>query len=137
MTTAGNGNERVHLAALIQARIDRGDSLRDIQMRAQEAGYDISHSYVENLRRASVQRAPQRSHLAALAAGLGIPLERVHRAMIRDYYGWDPGENNEELPEDVQDVLDGVRLRLLRVATEEARKPIVREFWRIIAGHPD
>jgi transcriptional regulator with XRE-family HTH domain len=135
--TTGNGNERVHLAALIQAKRDRGDSYRDIARRAQAAGYDISHSYVDTIHKGTVQRAPKDNYIEALAAGLEIPVERVRRAMTLDYFGYDPGEGTEVLPDDIQDLLDSIRARLLRAPTAEAREPIAREFWKLLGNMSD
>lgn len=122
MTTAGNG--RIHLAALIQSRLDRGDSLRDIQRRAVAAGYDISHTQIDKYRQGLVQRAPELGHILALAAGLQTTEARVRRAVIRDFMGYDVNVG-EEQPEDIQDCLDMVTIALGRRATVEERRPII------------
>ena len=131
MTT---GTGRTRLAALIQARIDTGESLRDIERRANEQGHDISHSHIDKLRHGLVQRAPLSEHMLALAAGLQLPLARIRQAVVMDWFGWDPGIPLADLPVDIRDCIDTVILRLSRIPNEAERRPVIVSITKVLIG---
>ena len=129
--TTGPGERGDRLARLIQSRIDEGDSLRDISQRAVTAGYDVSHTYVDNLRRRATPKAPDRRQVTALAAGLGITEDRMRRIVVQDFYGWDPGDSSED-PEDLADLIDAIRSAFAQVANGDPRRDLRRALYRAL-----
>jgi transcriptional regulator with XRE-family HTH domain len=129
--TTGPGERGDKLARLIQSRVDAGDSLRDISQRAVAAGYDVSHTYVDNLRKRIVPKAPDRRQLAALAAGLGVSEDRMRRIIVQDFYGWDPGDGAED-PEDLADLIDLLRSVFAKVPNGEPRRDLRKAVTRAL-----
>jgi len=129
--TTGPGERGDRLARLIQSRIDEGSSLRDISQRAVAAGYDVSHTYVDNLRKRIVPKAPDRRQVAALAAGLNVTEDRIRRLVVQDFYGWDPGDSSED-PEDLADLIDLMRSVFAKVSNGEARRELRKAVTRAL-----
>ena len=130
--TTGAGERGDKLARLIQSRIDEGDSLRGITQRAVTAGYDISHTYIDNLRKRIVASAPDRRQVSALAAGLSVSEDRIRRMVIQDFYGWDPVIGVDD-PEDLADLFDAMRVKFARYPQGEERRGLRNAHYRILA----
>ena len=90
-----NEDTRPQTQALIRKAIDAGGSTRSIAARANRAGYEISHSYINNLANGLVTSAPKTTLIEALAEGLGVPVATVRRAVIIDWYNYDPLEGGD------------------------------------------
>ena len=125
MATESNTEKR--LIALIQARIDRGDSTRTIATRAQKAGHKLSHSHVNNLHKGLVQKAPQEEEMIrALAAGLMVSEAEIIEAVWDDFFGYVPAMLQELLQKDA----------FLSQLPERVRRA-VRMVGLYLAGLPD
>jgi len=81
------------LQRLIQASLDAGSSLRDIEKRATSAGHRLSYSQVHAYSQGIAAKAPSREQIEALAAALPASEVEVRRAVFIDWYGYDPIEN--------------------------------------------
>ena len=90
-----NEETRPHTQALIRKAIDAGESTRTIAARANRAGYEISHSYINNLANGLVTAIPKTALIEALAAGLEVPVMIVRRAAILDWYDYDVFEGGD------------------------------------------
>ena len=108
--TTGSGERGDKLARLIQSRRDEGASLRDIERRAKDAGYKISHTHIDSLSKNMVVGAPDTDTRRALAAGLGVSVERITALVVEDWMGY-PQPGSVDDPQDVADVCDLVRAK--------------------------
>lgn len=108
--TTGSGERGDNLARLIQSRRDQGDSLRDIERRAKDAGFRISHTHIDSLTKNMVVQSPDMETVKALAAGLGVSADRVKALVVQDWYGYVPAGSVED-PLDVADACDLVRAK--------------------------
>lgn len=104
-----NATDR-RLPALIQRRIDAGDSERAIAARAQSKGHKISHAHLNNLRRGLVAKAPGSDDIAAIAAGLMVSESVVRAAVFMDWYGYDVDRGQGGTADPVRDAIDRSRL---------------------------
>ncbi len=86
---------RPHTQALIQQAIDGGESSRSIAARAHQHGHKISHAYINNLQRGLITTAPDREMIAAIAAGLDLPIVVVRRAVFLDWFDYDTLEGDD------------------------------------------
>lgn len=136
--TTGSGERGDRLARLIQSRRGepgQGDSLRDIERRAKDAGYDISHTYIDNLSKRMVVTMPNAEKIAALAAGLQVSEERVKRMAVQDFMGWDPGGMTDD-PQDLADLFDAIRAQFAKYPPgerPEQRRSLRNAHYRVIA----
>ena len=77
---------RVDLPALIRARRSRpGNTLRDMEERARQAGHQISRSAISDYERGNIVTRPTRERVVALAAALGCTYEEVATAVQETY----------------------------------------------------
>lgn len=105
-----NDRDQRRLVALIQRRIDAGDSERTIASRAQSAGHKLSNAQVNNLHRGLVAKAPDADYIAALAAGLMVSDSVVRAAVFMDWYGYDVDRGQGSTADPVRDAIDRSRL---------------------------
>lgn len=120
------------VAQLIQKVIDSGVSQREMERRAKKSGFDITHSYISKLHRGISANEPDGRLQQALAAALGIPESVVRRAVIRDFWGYDPaemfGSSAQRFEDDRVDVLmDALGRKLMRLPADE-RRTLVSEI---------
>lgn len=92
------------LRDMIREAVDAGLTYEQLSKRAvdQETGRRASPALLNNIVNQRVDRMPYDYHLRAIAAGLGVPYERVRQGAIRQ---WVPPEmagaiGAEEIPED-------------------------------------
>lgn len=136
VTTAEDRRASGELAGLIQAAIDAGATERELERRAERAGETISHSQLNKYRRGLVTKAPDGGQQTALAAALNVPEQVVRRAVIIDWFGWDPADLGVPVPEvkyteRIDMLLEalGTRLMLLPEAVQrETVNKIMREY---------
>ena len=67
-------------------------SFREMQDRAEAAGHYISHQQLQTYATGGARKAPDPGQVAAIAAALGVPVERVRDAVFDQYYGYTPGQ---------------------------------------------
>ena len=84
------------LAKLIQAAKDSGSSLREIELRAAEAGKQLSYSQVQAYHKGTAAKMPTQQQIEALAAGLPASIAEVRRAAFIDWYGYDLYEHEKD-----------------------------------------
>ena len=133
--TTGSGERGDRLARLIQSRRDGGDSLRDIEKRAKDAGHDISHTYIDNLAKRMVVTFPSVAKIKALAAGLNVSEERMARMVVQDFMGWDMGDMNDD-PEDLADLFQAMRAQFAKYPQwerPEQRRSLRNAHYRVVA----
>jgi transcriptional regulator with XRE-family HTH domain len=84
--------EQVTLAELVIERRDAGYSYREMERRARERGYSISHSSLADYANGSVRKMPDKEQIEALAAALDVGLDAVRAAAVLQYWGYVPRE---------------------------------------------
>lgn len=90
--------EQVTLAELVVERRDAGYSYREMERRARERGYSISHSSLADYANGSVRKMPDKEQIEALAAALDVGLDAVRAAAMQQYWGYIPRELRNRKP---------------------------------------
>lgn len=80
------------LAALVKQRHDEGWSFREMEKRAAERGYSISHASLADHAKGVVRKMPDRDQIEALAAALDVGIDAVRAAAMKQYWGYTPRE---------------------------------------------
>jgi hypothetical protein len=96
------------LAQLLKERVGErgsGTSYEDISRRAidPDSGYQPSASVLWNVANRGVKINPKL--VGAIAAGLGLPVERVQAAAAREYLGWQVSHPASQGPADDDEVI--------------------------------
>jgi len=110
------------LRDMINDALTSGVTYRQLESRAvdPQSGKSASRAVFNDIVLGKIDRMPYDYHLRAIAAGLGVPYERVRQAAIRQ---WVPPEDGavDEMPADSRSELIAEYERLRAAILEEAR----------------
>ncbi|MFE4649325.1 hypothetical protein [Streptomyces sp. NPDC056707] len=118
------------LSRLVREVNESGVSYQDMEDRANGSGHPLSKPYFQKLATNAVTSAPKKERLAGIAAGLGMPLQRVKRAAAVQFLEYEARELSG-YSDDVQVVVahlagmdeeDARRWRAMIEADERARR---------------
>lgn len=107
------------LRDMIQAAQANGISVRDLEARARAEGHEIGKDLFSTISRGAQARMPTPSKLRGLAAGLGVPYERVRQAAIAE---WLPEDDDRPLTAEEREAA----IRKLRAMQREVQEAIDR-----------
>lgn len=84
-----------------------------------ETGKVASHSFLNDLANGNVNRIPEPKNLRAIAAGLGVPYERVRKAAIAQ---WLPPTSDADIDTDAEREAQIAELKRLRAEIDAVLK---------------
>lgn len=90
--------EQTTLADLVKHRHDEGWSYREMEKRARDRGYTISHASLADYAKGVVRKMPDKDQVEALAAALDVGVDVVRGAAMLQYWGYVPRELRNRKP---------------------------------------
>ena len=76
------------LVELVRCEKNRGTSYREMSLRAERAGHEISHQQLQAYGAGHVRKAPSQRQIEAIAAAIASTPQAVRDAVFEQFYGY-------------------------------------------------